>query len=399
MGSEYKRGATYWIDYRGPDGRRIRESSGAKDRREARRVLAQREAEARAGTWSPHVRGGPMALADYGDRWAARESTPHDDRQRWRDHVKPRIGSQPIASIRPRHVHAFIDEIRATHLAPRTQLHVCGVLRSILRDAVIDEVIEASPYVLRPGILPQKVDADPEWRELAVFTREEFELLISHPRIPLDRRTFYALELFGCMRFGEAAGRRWRHYDPTARPLGRLAIGTQYEGRATKTKRPRAMPVHPVLAAMLAEWRLDGFGSYFGRSPSSEDFIVPSRRGVCRSVRHGLRRLHEDLERIGLRRRRQHDSRRTFISLARADGASGELLRYVTHGPKGDIMDAYTTPPWHALCDQVACLRVGRRGVSAIGSTSQSTSQSISESNQVRGMNGKLRRGGRDSKA
>jgi hypothetical protein len=32
----------------------------------------------------------------------------------------------------------------------------------------------------------------------------------------------------------------------------------------------------------------------------------------------GLRRFHEDLERIGLRARRQHDARRTFISIARA---------------------------------------------------------------------------------
>ena len=32
-----------------------------------------------------------------------------------------------------------------------------------------------------------------------------------------------------------------------------------------------------------------------------------------------LHKFHEDLERIGLRRRRQYDSRRTFISLAQCD--------------------------------------------------------------------------------
>ena len=53
-----------------------------------------------------------------------------------------------------------------------------------------------------------------------------------------------------------------------------------------------------------------------GRPPRPEDLIVPSRRGNHRNVNHMGRRLHEDLERLGLRQRNQHDFRRTFISLA-----------------------------------------------------------------------------------
>jgi len=72
-----------------------------------------------------------------------------------------------------------------------------------------------------------------------------------------------------------------------------------------------------------------------------------------------LKKLHQDLERIGLRQRRQHDARRTFISLARGGGARKDMLKWVTHGPGDDVMDDYTTPPWEALCEAVACLRVG----------------------------------------
>jgi hypothetical protein len=68
--------------------------------------------------------------------------------------------------------------------------------------------------------------------------------------------------------------------------------------------------------------------------------------------------LQADLELLGMRRRRQHDTRRTFISLAIADGARKDLLRWVTHGPEGDQMDDYTTPPWEALCREVSCLRI-----------------------------------------
>jgi hypothetical protein len=55
------------------------------------------------------------------------------------------------------------------------------------------------------------------------------------------------------------------------------------------------------------------------------------------------------------------DAPRTFISLARADGDPRDLLEAVTHGPRGDIVDVYTTFPWAALCDEVKKLKIGLR--------------------------------------
>src|SRR5207248_729060 len=49
---------------------------------------------------------------------------------------------------------------------------------------------------------------------------------------------------------------------------------------------------------------------------------------------------------------------RTFISIARADGAVADTLHFATHGPDGDIMDEYTTLPWPALCAEVAKFRI-----------------------------------------
>lgn len=83
-----------------------------------------------------------------------------------------------------------------------------------------------------------------------------------------------------------------------------------------------------------------------------------SRRGLNHSHGHGLKRFHEDLDRIGLRRRRQHDLRRMFISLARTDGARKDLLECVTHGSRGDIIDVYTKLPWALLCEEMAKLRI-----------------------------------------
>jgi hypothetical protein len=131
--------------------------------------------------------------------------------------------------------------------------------------------------------------------------------------------------------------------------------------KGTKTENPREMPVHPTLARILAAWKLAGYEQLTGRTPRPEDPIVPSRRGAYRNANASLRRFHEDLERIGLRARRQHDARRTFISIARADGAVADKLHFATHGPDGEIMDDYTTLPWAALCDEVGKAKISLR--------------------------------------
>jgi len=43
------------------------------------------------------------------------------------------------------------------------------------------------------------------------------------------------------------------------------------------------------------------------------------------------------------------------------DGARKDVLRWVTHGATGDIVDLYTTLPWAALCVEVQKLRIELR--------------------------------------
>ncbi|HEX7942890.1 MAG TPA: hypothetical protein VF488_13850, partial [Gemmatimonadaceae bacterium] len=243
--------------------------------------------------------------------------------------------------------------------------HVYGTLRAMLNDAVAHELIPSSPCVLNDE-LPAKRDKDRTWRRTAVFTRDEVEAIISAESTPDDRRVLASLMFLGAMRFGEAAALTWRDYDPTCAPLGKLVIEKSYSTKkrkvkGTKTDNPREMPVHPTLARILARWKLSGFERLTGRKPRPEDPIVPSRRGAYRNVNASLRRFHEDLERIGLRARGHHDARRTFISIARADGAVADTLHFATHGPDGDIMDDYTTMPWPALCAEVAKVRISLR--------------------------------------
>jgi integrase len=109
------------------------------------------------------------------------------------------------------------------------------VVSALFRDAKLADLIDQSPCVLDERQLGPLTDKDPEWRNDAVFTREEVETIISDVRIPPDRQVVYALELLAGVRPGEAAALRWRHYGPTIRPLGKLlsppaSVGTRSTG-------------------------------------------------------------------------------------------------------------------------------------------------------------------------
>ena len=168
------------------------------------------------------------------------------------------------------------------------------------------------------------------------------------------------------MRIGEAAALRWRAYDPSLNLLGRLLIASSYNRKrklekAVKTERPREVPVHPTLAKMLAPWKLGGWKRLMGRQPTPDDLLIPSFERKHLLDPQVLERFHQDLQALGFRPRRTHDARRTFVSLSLADGARRDILRWITHGPEGDIVSLYTSLPWAALCEEVTKLNIGLR--------------------------------------
>lgn len=56
-----------------------------------------------------------------------------------------------------------------------------------------------------------------------------------------------------------------------------------------------------------------------------------------------------------------HSLRRSFISLARTDGARADVLKRVTHNARGAIIDTYTTFEWGELCDAVGDLKLAEK--------------------------------------
>lgn len=231
MGHVYHRGNKLWICYKDPDGSRKRHPTPFKvgQEKKATKLLRRVEDKVAAGEEFGEAELGPVTVMRFSKTWLERRerqnlTTVPDDRSRLNKHVIPVLGPMLLEDVRPRHLKELLRGLEGK-LAPRTVRHVYGLLHTMMADAVSDEILEHSPCVLRRNDLPKKVDKDPTWRSLAIFTREEVEALISDERVPEDRRVLYAVIVLAAgLRFGEAAALRWRIYDRKVQPLGRLHV-------------------------------------------------------------------------------------------------------------------------------------------------------------------------------
>lgn len=230
--------------------------------------------------------------------------------------------------------------------------------------------LRETPCILTEHQLGPKTERNPEWRKTAVFTRAELEALVSDERVPMDRPVFYGLLGIAVLRHGEASGLRWRNVERDVEPLGRLLIATSYDLGRTKTHAARPVPIHPVLASLLAVWKLSGWEAQMGRKPEPDDLVAPLPKsakgdaGRMRQPQPSLKCLHKDLALLGYRARRIHDLRRTMISLARSDGAIKDILRRATSPT--DVVEGYTSFEWEVVCREVMKLQLSLRRSSEV---------------------------------
>jgi len=390
MASVYARGSKLWCRYKDEAGKWRSMSTGETDRAKAERFADRlqkkidRERAADGAT-------GPLTVRQYFARWIKEReelgvrNADHEASAMTR-YVLRHLGHLRLDEVRPIHIRDMFRAIRATQirrvthdgkeitvaLAPRTVLGIYGLVHRLFETAVSDELIEHNPCRLthkRGRDLPKKRDHDPEWRSQATYTINEVERLISDTLIPVERRVLYALKSLAALRHGEAAALRWRHYDPSLEPLGRLVVAVAYDSRnceekSTKGEDTRRVPVHPTLAKILAAWKISHWERIYGRAPTADDLIVPTRALNNVNVSDAGHALTDDLGALGLRVaagarrvRGGHDLRAWFITTCQEHGAHRDLLRLVTHGEGTDVQSGYTRATWPARCAQVAVLK------------------------------------------
>lgn len=359
------RGIVYYVA-NAWNGRQKSERVG-RNLREAQRRDDAMKKEIAAGTYQPPKERKETTFGDHALSYHARRTikSRDDERALSRNNLEPRawLWKKPLTQFRPADCDRLIAELRAElrpdgkrRLSDKSIRDVIQLMRRVFASAIRAELCDRQPVVLEHGTWSHT----PAVRE--PYTAAEVAVLIGHHKIPWPTRVLIALWALAGLRQGEGCGLKWKRLALDSQPLAGLSIVEQWRGEALKTKRGRAVPVHPILLAILREWAEVGFEAYTGRKPTPDDYIVPELDafGVwnCFGQWTSYRRFVEACELVGIRPRTLHACRHTFVTLCRRGGARADVLERVSHNASGKMIDRYTHFDWAPLCEAVSCLRL-----------------------------------------
>jgi integrase len=298
-----------------------------------------------------------------------------DYRNALKNHLLPELGHRPLGDVTTKEIREVVGRLRekkahrkTTLLAPRTVRGLYQSMHCVFESAVRDEIIQRNPCCLGADDLPDNEDSDPDFRETAIYTREELVEILdldnkNDPPVPAYWRNLYRVLLFTGARVGEICALTWDRVDFEAKPLGRITIAKSYSSKRkqvgpTKTKVIRRAPIHPDLEPHIRWWRDVGYEQFTGMKPEPGALVFPAKgRGKNRGqlLPRGstvvLHRLHDDLDALGMRPRRTHDLRRSFISLSNdVEGVNKDAIQRITHSRGGDVYAGYLEVEWKTTC-------------------------------------------------
>jgi integrase len=347
-----------------------RESAGTHKGR-ALALLKRRRREIRSGAPRVNAPQRPKTLNALAKHWF--ESQDADDvpslRAAYRQyqlHIAPRLGTLAPDDVRPVQLLdvLVLGAYETSGLSAASVHNLRGTLSAIYEHGRFRELCDENPCARLRGKLPSKSK-----QHRPCYTGTEAVQLFTDDRIPEAWRVFYALAGLAGLRMGEVAGLRWKDYNRDALGLGSLFVHVQYDDRRLKTAtgdddKERMVPVHPVLASILAQWKLSGFAHVYERPPTADDRIVPDARDM-KALTVGVvsKRAPKDCAAIGIPNKGMHGLRRFFVTCTRVGGARPDVLERITHNAKGTILDTYTDAEglWSALCESVQCLQLPPR--------------------------------------
>ncbi len=311
-------------------------------------------------------------------------STWKNERQRLLDYVLPEIGAMKVTAVRPRHLIEAYSKITGRtfaagkRLSQKTIDETHRTLSLAFRYAGVLEIIPGHDNPCEQvshRYRKSTVKRDPRRRTTGSYTVDEVALLISHPGIPLYWRCLFGVEALAMTRAMEAGTLRFSDWDPSLENLdaevGKRTLGELFV-LGQKTDTPRWVPVHPALAALLEEWKADGFFRAFGRVPKADDLMFPYVQKPGSRKEHGSpvtskviwKELQRWLGQLGMvtpeqPRRPQHGLRRAGSSAMADEGVSEHDRRCITHAPDlSNMQERYDAPAWKRLSECILKIRL-----------------------------------------
>jgi integrase len=339
----------YRARYFGPDGRRYKAPTLFLSKADARGWLSLRQAEIIRKAWEPPEADEKplpkLTFKTYSDTWMAQRDLKDRTREHYEklleDHIVPKFGALPIASI-------TADDVRAWHAkfgtkTPTLRAHCYGLLRTIMGTALSDGKIRINPCVIVGGgsarrvhkIRPASLD------EIAVIAHE----------MPEQYRAMVLLAGWCALRFGELTELRRRDIiivEPTddelsnaskngaeapdpygivrvERAVVRIEKGfTPTTPKSDAGRRDVEIPPHllPVIKDHLARFV----------GPKKDDLLFPAAHGGHLAPATLYRRFYTARSKAGRDDLRWHDLRHSGAVLAAATGATlAELMARLGH--------------------------------------------------------------------
>lgn len=208
------------------------------------------------------------------------------DRARFEKHLATApFANDPIASIEHRQIQRFIRTLaagdvegpRARNRAPkkrsrRTVLRVLNLLRTILRFAIEEEIIDESPA--RGVIVPRMPTIE---EDFLLLEQREVDLVLAYEpdeRVSIAQISAFTVAIFTGMRPGELWGLRWGDVPSLDEPGGEVIVRYS-RGRATKGGRVRRVPLLEPARGILLRWRA-GETVRRKRAPRPDELVWPS---------------------------------------------------------------------------------------------------------------------------
>jgi integrase len=355
-------------------GKRYWEPAGA-DKREARRLEARRKREVKDGTYvPPAARSGGITVKAYAERFFAGRTNRNAGSERkqverhalaaaWfadmrMDDLEPPLFLQLVKELRAKT--QLVGGVPKRVLGEKSIANIHGTIRTMFADAHFNKIIPFNPCVLPRGTFKRKS------KPRAPYTGAEVQAFLSDA-VSVNRRLFIWIAFYTGMREGEICGRRFRDWIRDASPLTALVCETQYNDQPLKgdedegEARPRVIPVHPKLQAMLEWWWAEGWEMVYCRRPTLNDWIAPnfyhSERNHTKSS--GYKLWRKACEEAGVTNHSLHSTRHTFITFARRGTPRTDAVEAITHNSKGEMIDYYNHWQWGPLCEAMVPLDFG----------------------------------------
>lgn len=291
---------------RHPDGRRLTRTDPLK--RVVQTWARDTEAQLARGAWRDPRQAQQVTVGDWWARWAAgrivEAETARGDESSWRNHLQPELGRLALRDLTRAGVQAWMRRRLDAGVGRQVLRRAFNLLRTMLRDAVHEGLIESNPCAGLSS--PAPPPRQPVW-----FTPGEVEAIVE--ALPEGHAVMARLMIWSGLRWGEAAAVRGTDVDWLRRRVRVERVlaqsGREKEYPKTSTSR-REVPVPAdVLDAMSA--LLEGRGA--------GDLVFVTSGGAVRGGRplsaSNWRKVWDvALERAGIEHRSPHVCRHTCAS-------------------------------------------------------------------------------------